>query len=689
MRSALASLSLTLFLAASAFSQPENFLIVLLDDVGIEKIKAFDVWQQHSLPMPITPHIDTLASEGVRFRNTWSNPVCSPTRSMLLTGRYGFRTGIGAIMGAVVDPEDPGSSPGGSYNLKPEEKWLPALLDPAGCTVACYSSAAIGKWHLTYVVDQDQPTTPPLESGFDQHVGAVANLGNKVFSRTVGETTQSIPSSYLTWRKISNGSFVTQTVDGVNHYLYSVYEDPFEPSAATLLYPERYAGRDIANEAIERIDGDGSGDLAEPWLLYVPFNLAHAPFHIPPSDLSPTSEVLEEDQLYDLSTTLSATPTKAEMHRAMLEAADQEIGRILAALAANPAGAQARTTVILTSDNGTPQMAVDPPYTAGFAKGTVHDGGVNVPLIIKSPRLDNYVDNQGKESTALSTVADIYATVEQIADDKINTAQQDDIPYLGGEDSKSLVPFLTDVNVGAAGSLPDDPAGHLPDVLQHATIYTEFFKTNGVPSQQDQEEAAPTGSNTYQSTWKRAIRGPQYKLIREQGIDTQLYDLAANSLELAQGTPPVGNLIGLSAYSAVQSQLSAAMNSTFGLARCGGGTDIDGDLVCDAADNCVLLANQGQVDVDGEGYGNVCDGDFDNTGYITIGDFITFQTCFPRTVGAAGGPAADPECRDSDMDHSGVITIGEFSLFRRSAVYGIPGLSCGFSSPPSCRGSLD
>src|SRR5262245_4349908 len=122
-----------LLVAAPASSQTpkENFLLLLIDDAGIEKFGTFGTWQQHGLPTPITPRIDALAAEGVRFRNVWSNSVCSPTRAMLLSGRHAFATGMGTNPGRSADPNDPTIVVGGPYSLPLSEVVLPEIF-PAG-----------------------------------------------------------------------------------------------------------------------------------------------------------------------------------------------------------------------------------------------------------------------------------------------------------------------------------------------------------------------------------------------------------------------------------------------------------------------------------------------------------------------------------------------------------------------------
>ena len=68
-----------------------NFLILIGDDMAVETVPFYDVGKD---PAP-TPNLSTLAASGLRLDNFWAQPVCSPTRATIMTGRYGFRNGVG------------------------------------------------------------------------------------------------------------------------------------------------------------------------------------------------------------------------------------------------------------------------------------------------------------------------------------------------------------------------------------------------------------------------------------------------------------------------------------------------------------------------------------------------------------------------------------------------------------------
>jgi len=96
-------------------SAAPNILLIIGGDMGVETLASYGLSEQ----APATAALDALASVGVRFTNFWAQPVCSPTRATVITGRYGFRTGIGRPVGSgpmPPPPEIPAASPAESRN---------------------------------------------------------------------------------------------------------------------------------------------------------------------------------------------------------------------------------------------------------------------------------------------------------------------------------------------------------------------------------------------------------------------------------------------------------------------------------------------------------------------------------------------------------------------------------------------
>src|SRR5262245_34140935 len=80
----------------------ENFIVIVLDDVGTAKLSQFD--GNVAPPYPVTPRLNQLANQGIKFTNFHVNPYCSATRACLQTGRYAYRTGIGGITRTTTNP---------------------------------------------------------------------------------------------------------------------------------------------------------------------------------------------------------------------------------------------------------------------------------------------------------------------------------------------------------------------------------------------------------------------------------------------------------------------------------------------------------------------------------------------------------------------------------------------------------
>ena len=120
-------------------TNPPNFLVILLDDLGWSDLGC------HGNSIISTPNIDQLASESVRFHNFYVNPVCAPTRASLLTGRHFLRTGVAHVHG-------------GKDFVHLEETLLPEYLKQQG-----YATGMWGKWHSGHAAGYF-----PWERGFDQ-----------------------------------------------------------------------------------------------------------------------------------------------------------------------------------------------------------------------------------------------------------------------------------------------------------------------------------------------------------------------------------------------------------------------------------------------------------------------------------------------------------------------------------------
>ncbi len=310
----------------------------------------------------------------------------------------------------------PGVAP--EFGLTPDQITLPRLLAERG-----YNSGAMGKWHLATNESLEQGFRHAAYSGFQLHAGTMQNAG------------------YFIWQK----NVATKSMDS------QIFETGYSPSSNV-------------DDTLNYIDRMGD----DPWFIWLAFNSAHSPWHQPPDDLLSAA-------------TLAGIPPVVNppiLYRAMVEAMDSEIGRLLASLAP---GVRERTIVVVMGDNGTPGPAVTLPSTLP-AKGSLREGGLRVPLIMSGPG----IASPGREVTALVNSTDLHATLLELAGAR----------PAEGTDSNSLVPHLLDPHAAA----------------RRHQIYAERFR--------------PNGFSNY-TLHGRTIRSARFKLVRNELTGgAQFYNIA-------------------------------------------------------------------------------------------------------------------------------------------------------------------
>lgn len=143
-----ATIILAVACVACSESRPPNIVLILADDLGYGDVGAYGA------ALIATPHIDSLANDGVRLTQFYaSGNVCTPSRAGLLTGRYPIRSGLANRTVHVGDER----------GLAKIEYTLAEQLQKLG-----YATALVGKWHLG-----DKPRYSPLEHGFDEFFGVL------------------------------------------------------------------------------------------------------------------------------------------------------------------------------------------------------------------------------------------------------------------------------------------------------------------------------------------------------------------------------------------------------------------------------------------------------------------------------------------------------------------------------------
>jgi arylsulfatase A-like enzyme len=209
-----------------------NILLIVADDLGYADV-GFTGGKEIR-----TPNLDALAAAGARLQEFYVQPVCSPTRAALMTGRYPMRHGL--QVGVV--------RPWAQYGLPLDERTLPQALREAG-----YATALVGKWHLGHF----QRAYLPTARGFDRQYG---HYNGQI--------------DYFT--HIRDGGFDWHRDDRAS-------------------YDEGYSTHLIAQEAVRFIREFGG---AKPFFLDVSFNAPHAPHQVPDKYKEPYAHLQEPRRTY-------------------------------------------------------------------------------------------------------------------------------------------------------------------------------------------------------------------------------------------------------------------------------------------------------------------------------------------------------------------------------------------------------
>lgn len=421
-----------------------NILFVIMDDVGIDQMASFGYG---GATPPRMPNMDVVAAAGLRFRNTWSMPECSPGRAAAFLGQYPLRTNIRQAIG----PSDLAVS-----HVSPYATTAPKLLKKAN-----YESGMFGKFHLGGPENNEAGNAMPSVLGWDYFYGWVGGLPGSVDTTAGGvaaENTYScgfVPTAAAgganagacyqadnTCSEIrrtgllqdpaglqclaSGGIFVPHETCGTpparldftreNGYYVSplviiedghVEEVPLSDPRA-----RRYRTRTETDAAIEWINSR-AGD--RPWMATVSYSAAHTPWQQPPGELLGGIDAAVVDGL-----DCKGDVAGRVIQNHMTEALDTEFGRLLVeigmatreqdgSLAYDPAASN--TVIVIVGDNGSLATAVKQPFEPGQAKGTTYQTGVWVPLIIAGPQ----VEEPGRQVEHMTNMVDLYQFFGELA----------------------------------------------------------------------------------------------------------------------------------------------------------------------------------------------------------------------------------------------------------------------------------
>lgn len=362
--------------------RPPNVVLIMADDLGWGELGSY------GQKLIRTPHIDSLARDGMRFTQCYSGaPVCAPSRNVLMTGKH---LGHTTIRGNKPAQDADGNQVEGQHPIPADALTIAEVFRAAG-----YATGAMGKWGLGPVGS----TGDPNAQGFDHFFGY---------------NCQRVAHSYYPphlWDDAEKVVINSNPIPGGAR----------QPEGEVRLedwFDETYASDLLVTEAVEFIEEHRQ----EPFFLYLPFIEPHVAMH-PPAELVESYPAAWDDRPYRGQCGYLPHPRPRAGYAAMITDLDEHVGAVLAALARLDLDDD--TLVIFTSDNGTTHgSGGDPVFgiggvdaaffdsTAGLRgfKGSVYEGGLRVPMIARWP---GHID-PGVQSAQPTYFPDMFATLCEV-----------------------------------------------------------------------------------------------------------------------------------------------------------------------------------------------------------------------------------------------------------------------------------
>jgi arylsulfatase A-like enzyme len=357
-----------------------NIVVILADDLGWADLGCYGA------DLHETPHLDRFARESVRFTDAYAMSVCSPTRATLMTGKHAARLRITIwAEGSLLGPKNRKLLQGDSrHDLPHTETTLAKALQSAG-----YLTALVGKWHL------GDAKHAPETHGFDVNIGG---------------TQWGAPQTFF-WPYRGVGRFG-------NEFRYVPHLEFGKKG--------EYLTDRLTDEALRVIDRAGK----QPFFLYLAHHAPHTPIEARAEDVKHFEKKRQPNFKHQNAA-----------YAAMVKSLDESVGRILEHL--KNKGLDKNTIVIFASDNGGfvgmdlingERVIVTNNFPLRSGKGSLYEGGVRVPLLIRWP---DVTPKGGAVCSEPAILTDVFQTC-------LSAAQLP--PVAKADDGMDLSPLLKDPN---------------------------------------------------------------------------------------------------------------------------------------------------------------------------------------------------------------------------------------------------
>jgi arylsulfatase len=506
---------------AAEGSRP-NIVLIMSDDMGFSDLGCYGGEIE-------TPNLDRLAAGGLRFTQFYNTARCCPTRASLLTGLYPHQAGIGHMM------EDRGHD-GYRGDLNDRCRTIAEVLRPAG-----YATYAVGKWHVTkkvFAQSDAEKHNWPLQRGFDRFYGTIHGGGS--FYDPVSLTRDNTP--------------------------ISPYADP-EYRREPFYYT------DAISDQAARFIGEHKARAGEkPFLLYVAYTAAHWPMHALEKDIARYRGRYDEGYepirrarlqrelelgLIDPSWQLSPPAEEwiavenhawearcMEVYAAMIDAMDQGIGRIVAALESQ--GRLDDTLIFFLQDNGgcaEPMGRAKKKAPVAAAKRAPMPAEALQPDMIPQQTRDGRPMRQGMG--VMPGGPDTFIGYGRGWANVSNTPFREYKHWVheGGISTPLIVHWPAGVAAERRGKLVADP-GHLIDIMATCVdVAQASYPAQGEGKVLPLEGVSlrPVFSGNalvrpqpifWEHEGNRAVRQGKWKLVAKENQPWELYDMQADRTEM-------------------------------------------------------------------------------------------------------------------------------------------------------------